>query len=426
MAIKAHTLARIFGRPLLVASRKLEVGLAVLGPRLGVDVSRVPHMNPDEPEAAPKDRVAVEVVDGIAVVQVIGTLGHRVSAMEASSGATSYETLSSEFKSLLADPRVEGVLLEVDSFGGEASGVFDLADTIRMVAGVKPVVGVANQFALSAGYALLSQADQVFVPQTGSVGSVGVVTTHVDVTGAMAEAGVKVTHVHAGAKKVDLSPYVSLSPEAKATLEDEVAQVYDMFCEKAGRCPGRATSAALRKTEAGIYTGEAAVKAGLANAVGDKASALAFLKATIEDRRMDAKLIAENALLKGQLASATQRLASYEAAETKRMEAADAALLERLQTDTAKAQAPISADHLAMVKAQLDVGNRAGAQALAEGFLAVAQAKAQTTAKAADVSTKKGSPVAPPAGGTHAENVARGTQLLAEAAARQGILPALK
>lgn len=420
MALTAHTLARIFGTPLLVSPRKLEVALAVLGPRLGVDVARVPAMSPDEPEAADKERSPLHVEGGIATVQVIGTLGHRVSAMAASSGASSYETMAAELRAALADPRVEGVLLEVDSFGGEASGVFDLADVIRMVAAVKPVVGVANQFALSAGYALLSQADHVFVPQTGMVGSVGVVTTHMDVTGAMAKEGIKVTHVFAGDRKVDLSPYVSLSPEAKAALEKDVEAIYSLFTITAGRVPGRANAAALRKTEAATFTGKAAVEAGLANAVGDKAAALAFLKATVEDRRMDAELVKQNLALKAELASAVARLQSYEAAEQAALKAADNALLEAVQKDTADAQAPISAEHLALVKAALDRGDRVGAKALADGFVAVAKAKGQAAASAS--APLKGEPITPK-GKTHAEAIEQGTQRLLEAAMASGILP---
>ena len=51
-----------------------------------------------------------------------------------------------------------GVALEIDSFGGEVAGVFDLADRIRALRRDKPVWAFVAEHAFSAGYALASQA----------------------------------------------------------------------------------------------------------------------------------------------------------------------------------------------------------------------------------------------------------------------------
>ena len=169
----------------MFAPRKLDaiLGAPDIAPRFGL----VPSPLPDgAPEVEPKKRAGVVIeararaarqVTGaaqpkadelrVAVVQVVGTLANRVSWMDAMSGMTSYETLAEEIDRLAADPAVDGILLEVDSFGGEAAGVFDVADRIAKARAAKPVYAVANQYALSAGYALLSQADRVFVPQSG-------------------------------------------------------------------------------------------------------------------------------------------------------------------------------------------------------------------------------------------------------------------
>jgi len=67
------------------------------------------------------------------------------------------------------DSAVDALLLDIDSPGGESSGVFD-----------KPVWAVANDMAFSAAYALASAADKLFVSRTGGVGSIGVIAMHVD------------------------------------------------------------------------------------------------------------------------------------------------------------------------------------------------------------------------------------------------------
>lgn len=309
----AHLAARIFGTPLLVAPDKLEAILAVLGPRLGLDAIPLPA----GPVVEPKERqpLQVDAEASIAVIQAIGTLSHRVDGIDALSGLSSYQTLAAELERALADPDVEGILLEVDSFGGEAAGCFDLADRIRAARETKPVFGVASQYAMSGGYALLSQASRVFVPQTGEVGSVGVVMTHVDLSGAEAQAGVRVTHVHAGARKVDLSPHRALSDAARARLEDEVGQIYEQFLAAVAAGRGERLSAeAARSTEAGSFIGQKAVDAGLADQVGDVDAARAALVAEIEERRMLKQLQAENARLLCQTTLQAETIRQLEAA----------------------------------------------------------------------------------------------------------------
>jgi ClpP class serine protease len=91
----------------------------------------------------------------------------------------------------MADPRVRGVILDVDSSGGEVGGLFDLVDQIGAIkaASQKPLWAVANEGALSAAYAIASTADRLYVTRTGEVGSIGVVAVHVDESGADEQAG---------------------------------------------------------------------------------------------------------------------------------------------------------------------------------------------------------------------------------------------
>lgn len=279
----AHLAARVLGTPLLIASSKLDAILAVLGPRLGLDLpAPVPG-----PETEPKQRERARVEARIAHVQIVGTLAHRVGGLDAMSGATDYQQLGEEIDRLAADPDVDGILLEVDSFGGEAAGCFDLADRIHKAAQAKPVYGVASQYAMSAGYALLSQATRVFVPQSGEVGSIGVVTTHMDLTAAAAQQGVRVTHVYAGARKVDMSPFAALSDEAKARLAGDVSQLYEQFVGVVARGRPGLTPEQVRATEAGTYIGERAVQIGLADEVGDVAQARAALEERIHMKELE-------------------------------------------------------------------------------------------------------------------------------------------
>ena len=255
-----HLASRLIGTPLLLARAKLDVLLAVLGERIGVPQVSVAAF---EPVIAP----SVRPQSSIAVVPVFGTLVRRTNGLEAASGLTSYSELAARLQAASVDTAVRGVLLEIDSPGGEAGGVFELAEHVRTLAQHKPVWAVAVDSALSAAYAIAAAANRVVVTRTAGVGSIGVIAMHVDQSTRDAQQGYRYTPVLAGAYKADLSPHAALAPEALTRLQREVDRLYDLFIDHVALMRGL-DSDAIRATEAGLYFAEDAVHAGLADAVG--------------------------------------------------------------------------------------------------------------------------------------------------------------
>lgn len=270
MTLLPHLAARLYGVPLAIHRPKLDVILAVLGPRIGLADLAAPSA------FTPPVRPAATQTTKVAVIPIHGTLVRRTVGLEAESGLTSYAGLSAQLDAALASPDVAAILLDVDSPGGESGGVFDLADRIRAAAQTKPVWAVANDMAFSAAYALASAASKVFVSRTGGVGSIGVIAMHVDQSERDAQDGVRYTAVFAGDRKNDLNPHEPISSEAHAFLKGEVNRVYGLFVETVARNRGIEASA-VRDTEAGLFFGQAAVAIGLADAIGTFDDALAQL-----------------------------------------------------------------------------------------------------------------------------------------------------
>jgi signal peptide peptidase SppA len=270
-----HLATRVFDRPLLIAPQKLEVILGVLAPHFGLDV----------PAAAvgvqPASRKPYEVTpDGIAIIPVEGTLVHKSYGMDAVSGMRSYVEIQQEVEDAATDPAVKGILLDVDSPGGEVAGVFELTDTIYAVRSAKPIVAVANSNALSGAYLLASGAQRVYAGQSSSLGSIGVIVSHLDVTGSDEKLGFKYTIMHAGARKADFNPHVPLSDEARATIEAELNRTYGMLVKAVARNRGL-PEASVRETEAARYFGEDAINVRLADRMGTRQDALADLRQAV-------------------------------------------------------------------------------------------------------------------------------------------------
>ena len=254
-----HLASRLFGTPLLVHRAKLDVLLAVMGERLGVAAPAVDLALP-----APKTSSAVP--PGIAVIPIYGTLVKRALGLDAASGLTSYGEIAVLLEAALADPTVNGIVLDIDSPGGEASGSFELARRVRGAAAIKPIWAVANDAAYSAAYAMACSASRLLVSETGGVGSIGVIALHVDQSVKDANAGYRYTAITAGAHKNDYSPHHPLSDAAKSELQGEVDRLYAMFTEHVAAMRGLALDD-VRATEAGLYFGHHAVSQGLADGV---------------------------------------------------------------------------------------------------------------------------------------------------------------
>ena len=174
---------------------------------------------------------------------------------------------------------MRGLALEIDSFGGEVAGVFDLADHIRAIRGSKPVWAFVAEHAFSAGYALASQADRILLPRTGALGSIGVVVLHADLSGQLDQDGVRVTLVHSGQHKVDGNPYQPLPEAVRDDIQREIDVLRFLFAETvaAGRA-GRLSQEAALATEAATFRGVDAVAAGLADEVTDLARGFAAFR----------------------------------------------------------------------------------------------------------------------------------------------------
>jgi signal peptide peptidase SppA len=116
----------------------------------------------------------------VAVIDVQGPIFRRANLFHRVSGGASIELFDRDFKAALTDARVEAILLSIDSPGGEAKGVSEMASKIHDGRKVKPVWAYVESQALSGGYWLASAASRIVLHKTAYAGSVGVVASVTD------------------------------------------------------------------------------------------------------------------------------------------------------------------------------------------------------------------------------------------------------
>ncbi|SMB46789.1 conserved hypothetical protein [Serratia proteamaculans] len=263
-----HLAQRLFNTPLALHPRKAEVVMAALTDRFGL--TRIQSMSDWDDDDDSFSRAArdtgYDVVEGIAIIPIQGTLVQKLGTLRPYSGMTGYDGIRACFLQALNDGEVKAICLDIDSPGGEVAGCFDLVDEIYAARGGKPVWAILSESAYSAAYALASAADKIIVPRTGGVGSVGVIVMHVDWSQKIKNDGVQVTIITYGDRKAESNPYEPLSETARKAIQSDIDEMGRLFVSTVSRNRG-ITEKTVRDTEAACFLGADGVQLGLADQV---------------------------------------------------------------------------------------------------------------------------------------------------------------
>lgn len=270
------TIPRALLEPLLISESGLQLVLAVWSRgQLFEDVRQ-------EALAARKGKPLenarrTSVRDGVAVIPITGPLMRHASMFSEISGATSYAQLAQDLQVALDDKGVRAILLEVDSPGGDANGVGELAQAIRAASETKPVWAYVGGSGCSAAYWLASAADHVVAAETAFVGSIGCRLVAVDDTGADAMAGIKQIEIISSQSpaKRGMPPY---DDSAIARLQQRADDLAGVFVEAVAKNRGVDVKTVLERFGAGdVLMGAKAEAAGMVDAIGTFEGTLAEL-----------------------------------------------------------------------------------------------------------------------------------------------------
>lgn len=216
------------------------------------------------------------VRDGVAILNVEGPLFKKANLMTELCGATSYETLRRDLQAAVDDNRVRAILLNVDSPGGEARGVGELATAIQAVRGVKPIVAYAGDLAASAGYWIASAADKIVIGPGAALGSIGVRAAFSDTSERDAARGVKTVEFVSSQ-----SPYKAAdmnSKDGRARIQARVDALADVFVNTVATNRDASRAYVLEYFGRGdVLIGQAAIDVGMADEFGTFESTLSGL-----------------------------------------------------------------------------------------------------------------------------------------------------
>lgn len=210
----------------------------------------------------------------VAVVPVIGPIFRYANLFTEISGATSTQVLATDIQRALDDPKVKSIVLNIDSPGGVASGINELAELIYQGRSRKRIVAYIGGIGASAAYWIASGAHEIVIDEASLAGSIGVVVEAViDDEKASGRTRYQIVSRNAPNKRPDLG-----TEEGRAKLGETIDALGEVFVGKVARNLNvTADKVPEMGDHGGIRVGADAVKHGLAHRVGSLESLISEL-----------------------------------------------------------------------------------------------------------------------------------------------------
>lgn len=258
----------------------------------------------------------VTMRDGVAIIPVVGPIMRYGSFLTEVSGATSISALALDLRAAVDDPDVKAILLDVNSPGGEVTGVSEFAAQVRAARARKPIGAYIGGAGASAAYWIASAADTIIANDTARVGSIGVVMA-VPNPAADSAADIEIVSSNAPAKRPDVA-----TDAGRAEIQRTVDALEQVFVQAVAEHRGVKTAKVVSDFgRGGVHVGEAAKAAGMVDAIGSFESAIATMKrrgarASQEKKRMSMqnKLGLAETASEQEIEAAVERLAASEKA----------------------------------------------------------------------------------------------------------------
>lgn len=221
------------------------------------------------------DKPNYTVENGTAIINIKGPLVNRDLPDEIANfaGLTTYPSLQRSFYAAANDKSVERVILDVDSGGGQVSGLFDTKEALIALKSVKPVATYAGETMASGAYWLGSFADTITASPVAAVGSIGVIAVHIESKAAAESEGYKPYVIRAGAKKHLGHELESFSEEARAEMQRALDFTHNNFMQDVASNRGMSfASVAAGIGDGRVFYGQESLDVGLVDRLGSFSS----------------------------------------------------------------------------------------------------------------------------------------------------------
>ena len=214
----------------------------------------------------------------IAVVKINGVItsdGDGGSFLTGSFGVSSSEIVK-QIKELKDDNSVKGVILEINSPGGEVVASQEIGEAIKSLNKTK--YAVIREVGASGGYWAASATDKIFASPVSITGSIGVLGSYLEFSKLFEKYGIDYERFVGGKYKDLGSAFKDLNEEERKLLQGKINIIHDYFIEEVSN-NRKLDKEYVKKLATGeFYLGKEAKELKLIDEFGNKEKAIEEMK----------------------------------------------------------------------------------------------------------------------------------------------------
>lgn len=174
------------------------------------------------------------------------------------------------------DPSIEAIVLWINSPGGSAVASKEIVDAVRSVN--KTAVAVIREVGASGAYWVASAADHVFASEMSITGSIGVISSYVELAGLLRRYNMSYQRLVAGEYKDIGDPFKELGQDERDLLQSKLDIIHGFFIRSVAENRALPVGRVRELATGEFFLGVEAVDLGLVDEIGGLDSAKRYLE----------------------------------------------------------------------------------------------------------------------------------------------------
>ncbi len=154
--------------------------------------------------------------------------------------------------------KARGLILTIDSGGGDANATEILYNKLMEISEIKPVYAYVEGMAASGAYWMACAAGKIYCMRTSLVGSIGVISMMPNVSGMLRKIGIDVSVMKVGEHKDMLSPFRAMDDEEKRRYQLLLNDIFETFRVEVGKRRKLSEEEMARAATGEVFTPSAA------------------------------------------------------------------------------------------------------------------------------------------------------------------------
>lgn len=228
----------------------------------------------------PREAVGLRGGARVALLYAVGTITSGEDGFDpVFSGKTlGSETFASVVDQLAEDQAVKGVILRIDSPGGDAFASDEIWRSLIELRQKKPMVVSMSDTAASGGYYIAATGDPIVAEAGTLTGSIGIIYGKLNLKGLYDKVGISKEIISRGKFSAMDSDSRAYTPEERERVRELMNDFYRKFLAKVSTARKMPVEAVDRLAQGRVWTGQQAKQNGLVDELGGLDKALEILK----------------------------------------------------------------------------------------------------------------------------------------------------